>query len=66
MNDKRWVVLGFEHPALGTYEIARFRTKLMARLSAFLFRHVKGSLLWPDAWVVDGHRPARSGHANDL
>jgi len=58
---KRWIVVGFEHPALGAYEIARYRTKTIARLSAFLFRNVKGALLWPDAWVVDGRQPDRHG-----
>jgi hypothetical protein len=53
MTIKRWVVLGFEHPALVTREIGRYRVRIIARLRAWVFRNLEGALLWPDAWVID-------------
>ena len=54
LTPKRWIVLGFEHPALGTREIGRYRFKTVATLRAWVFRTFEGALLWPDAWVDDG------------
>lgn len=50
----RWIVRGFRHPAMATLEIGSYRLRVVARLRAWLFRTLDGSLLWPDAWVVDG------------
>jgi hypothetical protein len=50
---KRWIVLGSEHPVLSTREIGRYRSWLVARARAWLFKAFEGALLWPAAWVVD-------------
>jgi hypothetical protein len=46
---KRWVVYGFDHPALSTRRLGRHRFKWTARLHVWLFETFSGALLWPGA-----------------
>lgn len=48
---KRWVVYGFEHPALATRRLGQHRYRWMALLHVRWFKIFGGALLWSEAWI---------------